>query len=142
MEWFLYNRTPAYDAIIERMKQNSTEAATEAAHKPKISEDGPRRRWGRRSSPATDTTTESEKSAGPPKRPLSPPIAPVSRARDRVRRTESHAEQQVVWNWQRDLLPIEIVVSTGAVVVGSDATPTVTIAEFKDGNGTYEACEV
>jgi hypothetical protein len=40
------------------------------------------------------------------------------------------------------MLPVDIVVDTGALVVGSDATPTVTITEFKNANGTYEAMEV
>jgi hypothetical protein len=39
-------------------------------------------------------------------------------------------------------MPIDIDITTGAVVIGNDATPIVTIAEFKRGTGSLETTEV
>lgn len=74
-------------------------------------------------------------------RPLSPPIPNVGILRGRLSKlmTKKHQEP---WQWQRDFLPVDVEIATGAVVLGNDATPIVTIAEFKKGNGSLETTEV
>lgn len=145
LEWFLYNRTPAYDAIVERMKATEESRATPTRDIKNQSEPRrPRRRWwgGRKSPPPEGHNEEKPVDHLNRPRPLSPPIPPSARLRERLRKSRRPEEQKAEWNWARDLLPLEIIVDTGAVVVGSDSTPTVTIAEFKNGIGTYEATEV
>lgn len=39
-------------------------------------------------------------------------------------------------------MPVDIEVATGAVVLGNDATPIVTVAEFKKSRGSLETTEV
>ena len=74
-------------------------------------------------------------------RPLSPPIPNVGIMRGRLSKwtTKKHQEP---WQWQRDFLPVDVEIATGAVVLGNDATPIVTIAEFKKGHGSLETTEV
>lgn len=45
-------------------------------------------------------------------------------------------------NWFRESLPIDIVVETGSVVLGSDASPMVLIGDVKRANGTLHITDV
>jgi hypothetical protein len=45
-------------------------------------------------------------------------------------------------DWFREALPVELRVQTGALVLGSDATPMVLIADFKRADGILTVSEV
>jgi hypothetical protein len=45
-------------------------------------------------------------------------------------------------DWFRELLPIELNVEKGSVVLGSDATPMVLIGDFRRADGTMEISNV
>lgn len=51
-------------------------------------------------------------------------------------------DEKLPWQWQRDVFPFGIDVFHGAVVIGNDATPTVTIAEFGTAEGVVRTEEV
>lgn len=74
-------------------------------------------------------------------RPLSPPIPNVGTLKGTLGKNVGTNKHET-WQWQRDLMPIDIEIMTGAVVVGNDATPIVTVAEFKEGEGALETTEV
>jgi len=74
-------------------------------------------------------------------RPLSPPIPNAGILRGRLSKLTTRKHQEP-WQWQRDFLPVDIEVATGAVVLGNDATPIVTVAEFKKSRGSLETTEV
>lgn len=164
MEWFLYNRSPAYDAIVERMKAAnesyekaqqddcSESADGEKKHMDPSPNDSPPSESHDHSKPKDPYVPPATKIANadpisaslPPNerlaRPLSPPISNIGTIRGKLD-TFMLKKHQEPWQWQRDLLPIDVEISTGAVVVGNDATPIVTIAEFKKGKGSLETEE-
>lgn len=72
-------------------------------------------------------------------RPLSPPLPAMP---TKLREALGDKDEKLPWLWQRDVFPFGIDVSHGAVVVGNDATPTVTIAEFGTAEGVVRTEEV
>lgn len=72
-------------------------------------------------------------------RPFSPPLPAVP---TKLREALGGKSEKLPWQWQRDVFPFGIDVSHGAVVIGNDATPTVTIAEFGTAEGVVRTEEV
>jgi hypothetical protein len=178
LEWFLYNRTPSFDAIVERMqdaekRQRDTDASGKDASMDGSSVDHSETGEARGESETIETsgrrsTQRSEPvqtgklpyarhiiicepnllryhflDAEPLHRPLSPPIPNiVGNITDNVRDATSSRDEKLPWQWQRDVFPFGIDISHGAVVVGNDATPTVTIAEFSTAEGVVRTEEV
>lgn len=164
LEVFLYNRTPAFDAIISRMQNsegpgsavgddsdsnlsgrtglkqtNTTEEVEELLDLDQTTTKWRRPwKWRRQKDEKdqnrTDIKTDAVRQASG--RPLEPSVPQAAK------RTNSKEDGAPVWQWERDICPIEIEMHTAAIVVGSDATPTVTIAEFKTARGSYETAEV
>ncbi|KAJ9119483.1 hypothetical protein QFC24_005716 [Naganishia onofrii] len=155
LEWFLYNRTPSFDAIVERMqdaekRQRDTDASGKDASMDGSSVDHSEAGEARGESETIETsgrrsTQRSEPvqtDAEPLHRPLSPPIPNiVGNITDNVRDATSSRDEKLPWQWQRDVFPFGIDISHGAVVVGNDATPTVTIAEFSTAEGVVRTEE-
>lgn len=168
LEWFLYNRTPSFDAIVERMQEaeRKAQASTsgKAASMDGSSESRMDAREGATAADGTDEVagkrstdrsegTEGESSPGPAffdvadlskdgeplHRPLSPPLPAVP---PKLREALGGKSEKMPWQWQRDVFPFGIDVSHGAVVIGNDATPTVTIAEFGTAEGVVRTEEV
>jgi hypothetical protein len=50
-------------------------------------------------------------------------------------------EVEVV-DWFRELCPIELRIEKGSVILGSDATPMILIADFRSATGTVEITDV
>ncbi|ODN76792.1 hypothetical protein L202_05394 [Cryptococcus amylolentus CBS 6039] len=139
VEAFVYNRTPAYDDIVERMKKHEKEANDEELRQTKSTESqdegGLRsrlRNLGRM--PTRDSPTkgimnnDKESSDTSPTHELPAQIKPLKASSDSV-------------NWFREALPLELRIIAGSIVLGSDATPTVLIGDFKKVEGTLETCD-
>ena len=45
-------------------------------------------------------------------------------------------------NWFREAHPVELRIVTGSVLLGSDATPTVVIGDFKGAEGVFSISDV
>lgn len=156
VEAFFFNRTPAYDAIVERMKKQNAEEAKAKA------------RDNSRSVPSSSSFSSSsgsrESAEGLRKRHASgyqqdnsshgvhldsqgtfllvlalfvklitgyPPAPPAA--------SPSSAPSV---NWFREALPIDINIETGSVVLGSDASPMVLIGDFKRADTTLHVTDV
>lgn len=139
LEVFCYNRTPAYDAIVERMKKHEdeavrekdgdlspTESASTSAQPPRASARLRRAHSRRTSSAPTDGASPS--SDGSRTRPL----------KNVEHRSSSELEDV---SWLFEALPLEIKIDSGSVVLGSDATPMILIVDYKTANGTVELSE-
>lgn len=152
LEWFLYNRTPAFDNIVERMRkqdETATDFKTPGAPKEGDNDDLKRRRTWKTDGSGEDPLLDGrprESSSDPPCESKSYPIrafglmavfSPASESSDSPKNlprppSAHHPEPPApAWQWERDLLPFDILVNAGAVVIGNDATPTVVVAEFK-----------
>ncbi|KAI0705009.1 hypothetical protein C8T65DRAFT_728083 [Cerioporus squamosus] len=130
LEWFMYNRTAAYDSIVSQLGVDTP--ATPAAT-PVPEGAGSVRKIFSRTSVFQDSSI------------LGPPVSLVSSI---YRRTPTWIKR--VGNWVRDqmpnldpkdLLPISFEVTKGAVTIGNASTPNLLVAEFRRAEGTYGIVE-
>ncbi|KIR39832.1 hypothetical protein I307_02554 [Cryptococcus deuterogattii 99/473] len=121
VEAFVYNRTPAYDAIVERMKKHENEAgAVKGAshgHEDFEGEQGLRARLKN----LARIPTKDSSAKGTPS-------------------DNGHSSSDSI-NWFREALPLELRVVTGSIVLGNDATPTLLIGDFKRAEGILETSQ-
>ncbi|KAL7425079.1 Macrophage colony-stimulating factor 1 receptor [Cryptotrichosporon argae] len=145
VEAFFYNRTPAYDAIVERMKKHERETGKGATDTDGAGEDGNgnEAKKGarlRRARPMTRDSSNSQQSSdhGYPPKPLgNNPVGAGTDLPYQPKPVMPPVEVSGI-DWFREALPLELRVSTGSVVLGSDATPMVVISDFKTAKGTLE----
>ncbi|WWC67272.1 uncharacterized protein I206_101180 [Kwoniella pini CBS 10737] len=147
VEGFVYNRTPAYDAIVERMKKHEREEAADAKDSSRTSNDSTvepdstlRSRFKKvvkTSSRGSATTKEptSENGHADHQHPPDPDHHNVNLVKPAVKPVPEGV------NWFREALPIDLRIVTGSVVLGSDATPMVLIGNFKRAEGTVEVTD-
>ncbi|CAA7261639.1 unnamed protein product [Cyclocybe aegerita] len=118
VEWFLYNRTAAYDNIISQMEKNTRPTSRSSSN----------RRFLSRFTRQVETAS---------------PFYPPSGQR-RVIRLPTFITNAL--NWLRlqlpnldpkDLLPLGIDVQTGVIILGNPSTPGLLVAEFQHAFGTY-----
>ncbi|WVQ94212.1 hypothetical protein IAU59_001290 [Kwoniella sp. CBS 9459] len=150
VEAFVYNRTPAYDAIVERMKKHENEQED--------SQDGEATKQSSRSSGETTTaapdsslrhrlkklakTSTRGSSTKPSENGHTSNDYPPDPNHDipaQVKPVNQAPPEGV--NWFREALPLDIRVVTGSIVLGSDATPMVLIGDFKRAEGTLEVTD-
>lgn len=139
LEVFCYNRTPAYDAIVERMKKHESveaerdkadgdfspsESASTTAQPARASARFRRSTLSRQTSQTIPTGSDSPNTTPMPK----------------VEHHRASTELETV-SWLFEALPLEIKIDSGSVVLGSDATPMVLIVDYKSANGTVEISE-
>ncbi|TXT06049.1 hypothetical protein VHUM_03522 [Vanrija humicola] len=133
---FLYNRTPAYDAIVERMKKHEQQEAEAGG-------------VGGDSLNSTDsahtTQTASSSRVNIRQRKASKPTSPRESEEDGDDKPYAttpgdDAEPNGV-SWLHEILPVELHIVQGSIVLGSDATPMVFIADFKRANGVVEVTD-
>ncbi|OCF34831.1 hypothetical protein I316_03376 [Kwoniella heveanensis BCC8398] len=150
VEAFVYNRTPAYDAIVERMKKHENEQEED--------QNGEPTKQSSRSSGET-TTADPQPTLTSRLRKVTKTSTRGSTAKPSENGHTSHDYPPEVnhaipsqvkpvakvppdgVNWFREALPIDIRVMTGSVVLGSDATPMVLIGDFKQAEGTLEVTD-
>ncbi|KAI5479573.1 hypothetical protein MNV49_003310, partial [Pseudohyphozyma bogoriensis] len=109
-EWFLYNRTPSYDAILEQLG---------------VVDPLPADIWSNTSSddPKTNSTSNLRSDADVypplPSMPVPPKKAPT--------------------DWIREALPIDISCKKGSIIMGNPSTSNILIAGFEKVSGSYAA---
>ncbi|GMK54228.1 hypothetical protein CspeluHIS016_0108140 [Cutaneotrichosporon spelunceum] len=137
LEVFCYNRTPAYDAIVERMKKHEaaqaarekaasdltpTESARSSAQQQRTSA---RQRRTNHSSQHSQSTTESDDQSNETPKPFE----------------HQHTTEVEPLSYLFEALPFAINVSTGSVILGSDATPMALIVDYKRARGIVQISE-
>ncbi|RMZ71954.1 fermentation associated [Pyrenophora seminiperda CCB06] len=120
MEAFLYNRSPAYDGIIEAVEKKAQSAAQKA-----------------QSPEGSVADFEKFKGKQKPNNPHSEDDANLSRANTR-RSTSSIPKKADIPSFLR-LLPVHVDVVKGAIVVGNEHTLAVITAQFDKATGTLDA---
>jgi hypothetical protein len=164
----VYNRTPAYDAIVERMMKHEQMAGSAGSSSSSTSTSGigtgtdskPRARLrkvykdvrGRKedlaekSSMASATASNGEFLLLASSRSLTssgyaypPKPSELPNVPRPVKQPQPQSEGV---DWFREALPMELRIVTGSIVLGSDATPMVLIGDFKRAEGVVEVAEV
>lgn len=130
VEAFLYNRSPAYDAILEALQQKEKSDAADASEK--MGKEGlGYSATEQRSSSDTTTTLENELRV---KETRNTPEPEVSRS-DCI---GTDAKKAAPPSFLR-LLPIAVEVNKGAAVLGNDNTKSIISARFDSASGTFDA---
>ncbi|KAH7385545.1 hypothetical protein DE146DRAFT_769584 [Phaeosphaeria sp. MPI-PUGE-AT-0046c] len=125
VEAFMYNRSPAYDGIVEAVKRkNGSGKAKETSCDDSIADSD--------TSPKDDKHRHSK-----PKKVHTEDNNDVTRA-DTDRSTDSKSKLPELPAFLR-LLPIHVDVNKGAIVVGNENTPAVITAQFEKASGTLDA---
>ncbi|WRT63261.1 uncharacterized protein IL334_000164 [Kwoniella shivajii] len=148
VEGFVYNRTPAYDAIVERMKKHERdESGFNDKKSPRTSDDTntdndstlrSRLKKVTKSSVTGSTSTNAATSENGLAAHQYPPESDHHNL-NLLKPTVKPAPEGV--NWFREALPLDIRIGTGSIVLGSDATPMVLIGDFKRAEGTLEVTD-
>ncbi|KAK7053326.1 Macrophage colony-stimulating factor 1 receptor [Paramarasmius palmivorus] len=115
LEWFLYNRTSAFDAIISQLRSNPT------AH-----HDNTRERNVLRKS-ATSLSLAPSFLAGS-LRSHTPQV---------IQRFAGWVRQQLPNLDPKELLPLGIEINKGAIICGNASTPSLMVADFQRATGTF-----
>ncbi|KAI0342100.1 hypothetical protein BDW22DRAFT_1358216 [Trametopsis cervina] len=129
LEWFIYNRTAAYDNIVSAMEPSSVQ--------------GDGNRDGRASMEGIGSLRKifSWTSAVPDSTHIGPPISLLSsiytKTPNVLKGWIERLKQQMPNLDPKDLLPLGIEVRKGAIIAGNESTPTLFVAEFESAEGTY-----
>ncbi|KAF9529375.1 hypothetical protein CPB83DRAFT_789894 [Crepidotus variabilis] len=117
VEWFLYNRTAAYDNIISQMERATHAPSRTSSHRRFFD------RFARHDASSQFYPPSNQRSAF---------------------KIPSFVSNGLTWlNNQlpnldpKDLLPLGIDVQTGAIILGNSSTPSLLVAEFQNAFGTY-----
>ena len=150
VEWFIYNRTPAYDDILRHMQPDLPEARP--CH-PETSESAPflneaetgarpndhvgstcfvrlRQLNNNNSLPMFFCNSESDAKVRKAKRRLLSPVTLLKHLAEWM-------YQQLPSPDLKDILPIGFEVTRGAITLGNDSTPNILIGNFKRATGTF-----
>ncbi|GAA5979280.1 hypothetical protein JCM10908_002865 [Rhodotorula pacifica] len=124
-EWFLYNRTPSYDAILEQLglQEYASDAQKAAQAESRSSHD---------SSSKEKRPVESEESEGTG-------ASEAEQAAHREKERGTGVKEDSRTDWLLEALPIAVKCKRGAIILGNPSTPTVLIAGFDSVEGTYSA---
>lgn len=117
-EWFLYNRTPSYDAILEELGLKD---------------------------PFVESLSEPGSAGGSGffKDRKHDPSEPGESVQDLVESGDEPAKpKKVPTDWLREALPIEIRCKTGSIIMGNPSTSNILIAGFEKVSGAYSAVKV
>ena len=147
LEWFVYNRGPAFDMLLDQLKKREErQSGTEGPQQdeePLLPNGLAEKKERLRHRQGSDTTeSSSSASLGEQGRartehdPASVRIVPPSNDLP----TQPKDSDSI--DWFREALPIEVQVVKGAVVLGNSATPSLLIAGFKSALGTCGAVKV
>ncbi|WVR03135.1 hypothetical protein IAU60_000125 [Kwoniella sp. DSM 27419] len=135
VEGFVYNRTPAYDAIVERMKKHERDEGrtddTTTKQSSRTSEDTAEESNGTLRSRLKKAVKPLDGTTKPSQTPV-----PESEIPSQVKPVTKPAPEGV--NWFREALPLDVRIVSGSLVLGSDATPMVLIGDFKRTEGILE----
>ncbi|KAJ3553006.1 hypothetical protein NM688_g3848 [Phlebia brevispora] len=129
LEWFIYNRTAAYDNIVNAMQSSVADPHETPSGRPSAEGIGSLRKIFSWSSAVPDTTR-----VGPP---VSLVSSIITRAPSVVKKSIAWGKGQLPTLDPKELLPIGIEVDKAAIMIGNAATPTLLVAEFQRSEGTY-----
>ncbi|KAF8973209.1 hypothetical protein BDZ97DRAFT_665381 [Flammula alnicola] len=117
VEWFIYNRTAAYDSIVDQIEKTCRPMSRSSSH----------RRFFTRFSRQENVS------------PFYPPSAIRSAIRlpSVINRALAWLREQLPTLDPKDLLPLGIDIQTGAIILGNQSTPNLLVAEFQSALGTY-----
>jgi hypothetical protein len=129
VEWFIYNRSPAYDYIIDQMapSQQNEDAASEGRK-----ETGYSGHSGADDSKAETISARMKSSIGSLMRDHEGSVGESSNA-------DTNADSDSAY---LSMLPIKILVNRGAVVMGNNNTPSVLVAHFEKADASIDATRV
>lgn len=139
-EWFLYNRTAAYDNILSQMEESLNRNPSRSTDRNRSSQK--LNRWGELDSPLdmcfvhSFRVSDSTPSRGPPlpKRTLRVPAT--------IQQAFTWLKEQLPVLDPKELLPLGIQVSKGAIICGNTSTPSLLVAEFNSCQGTFGITQV
>ncbi|KAF6761220.1 hypothetical protein DFP72DRAFT_34729 [Ephemerocybe angulata] len=114
MEWFLYNRTAAYDNILSQMESLNRSSS---------------RVSGERLRPKSRQDAASTYPPSTAKHSLRVPAM--------IQNAVGWLGKQLPNLDPKDLLPLGIEVTTGAIILGNPSTPSLMVAEFHTAHGTF-----
>ena len=141
-EWFLYNRTTGFDNIVSQMSASSLTRDTSRPTDRMQSPQHPSRRGSQFSS--VHHTAVLTVGSTAPSSPFYPPSltratisVPLS-----VRNTILWIKHQLPSLDPKDLLPLGLEVTKGAITCGNSSTPNLLVAEFQRTRGTFGIVEV
>ncbi|PPQ67263.1 hypothetical protein CVT25_005847 [Psilocybe cyanescens] len=117
VEWFLYNRTAAYDNILEQIEKVSRPTSRSSSY----------HRLFRRFSRQGDTSILYAPSA----------IRSSIHVPHSIKRALNWAKDQLPTLDPKDLLPLGIDIRTGAIILGNSSTPNLLVSEFQSASGTF-----
>lgn len=138
-EWFLYNRTAAYDSIISQMEDSFNRDFPHSADRNGQSQRLDR--WGKLTHIIKLQHSSSTRCLD-----SAPSRGPLSKRTSRVPATIQQAftwfKEQLPVLDPKELLPLGIQVSKGAIICGNSSTPNLVVAEFNVCQGTFGVTKV
>lgn len=156
VEAFFYNRTPAYDDIVERMKKydaaaTASDADTSKAHSGMSGSSTGREKVNlrERSSIRRDKSKVSSGGVsdggcdGLLERHYADSVdAKDSPDDDHSIRSTPDSNDVAFVDWAREIMPMDFSVQQGSLILGNDATPSVLIAHFERSTGGVNYTDV
>lgn len=135
LEWFVYNRSPAYDAIWTQM-EDSVSSNQEQASGTGLGIGGKCPESNLESFPHS-ISTQNQSSTQEKQ-----PTFSVRPNDDLDRGTSDHPAELQMDSLFLRVLPIRIDCHRGGIVMGNNNTPTILVAKFRDADGTIDAIPV
>lgn len=137
VEWFVYNRSPAYDMIIEQMAPGSQ--PDDEKYRDEDYEVGRRKETGYSGHSGIDDASTSKAESLSAR--VKSSIGSLMRGHGGSVEAESKAGegQDTVF---LSMLPIKVLVNRGAVVMGNNNTPSILVAHFERADAIIDATRV
>ncbi|KDQ57525.1 hypothetical protein JAAARDRAFT_69639 [Jaapia argillacea MUCL 33604] len=129
LEWFMYNRTPAYDNILSQMRASGVQTPDTPQPRYSVEDRYAPLRHIFSKSPQPASTTH----IYPPASLFASSIRPPRF----VQRAYGWIKDQLPTLDPKDLLPIGIEVTKAAIIIGNQSTPTLLVADFRQAEGTF-----
>lgn len=140
LEWFVYNRSPAYDAIVTQMTAGDLSGITENSK-----DQHDHGKDGHNDNPLDMETTHTSRKVGPMSEKTT---TSAKTQKPLANQLNSDKEEGVVGSTsQMDsafirLLPIRLECSKGGIVMGNNNTPSILVAHFSHADGSVDVSQV
>lgn len=139
VEWFIYNRSPAYDSILENISPKQSSSNTK--------NDGPARKRARLNKSNYPNKEEHQQDIGSPtgsswsshSEQVFEPAATKSTVSSRPHSGLSQTEQSSDLPLMLQIFPIKVECSKGAIVMGNQHTRSILTAKFDSATGLIDA---
>lgn len=145
LEWFIYNRTPVYNSILDQATSHQTKPDDHKTH-PKLFHQKARHRRPRSARPNSKATSTSETSADSATKDLAPGELPVPISRldtytsaDSDQDEQSSAAVSAFYAIILRVLPISLDCTKGAITLGNENTRAIVVTTFASASGHIDA---